>query len=61
MDAQFKHVKGPAGTFESICTVCLLAIGVCSSEDGLVIREIEHNCQGSADEIGVRAVEVQDK
>jgi hypothetical protein len=41
---RFKHVKGPARTFESICMNCLLAVGICSSEEGLRAKESQHAC-----------------
>jgi hypothetical protein len=43
-ESQFKHVKGPARTFESICMNCLLAVGICSSEEELRAKESRHAC-----------------
>ena len=43
---QFKHVRGPGETFESICMFCLLAVGVCSSEEELTTRERQQQLQG---------------
>jgi hypothetical protein len=44
--SQFKHVRGPKGTFESICMTCLLAVGICGSEAELAISEKAHDCKG---------------
>ncbi len=52
-DPQFKHFRGPDGKFESICMTCLLAVGVCLPEEELVTRELEHDCKGSANWMGL--------
>ena len=44
--SQFKHVKGPDGTFESICMNCLLAVGICRSEEALVRKGEPARLQG---------------
>ncbi len=49
--SQFKHVIGPKSTLESICLTCLLAVGVCSSEEELKTREWRHNCKSGAEEL----------
>ncbi len=46
-ELQFKHVRGPRGTFESICLICLLSAGICRSEEELVTKENEHDCMGA--------------
>lgn len=43
-ESQFKHVQGPVRTFESICMNCLLAVGICSSEEELTAKESQHSC-----------------
>jgi len=53
-ESQFKQVKGPDGSFESICMTCLLAVGICPSEEELVTRENEHVCNGGAEQIGLQ-------
>ncbi len=51
-ESQFKHVKSPGGTFESICMTCLLTVGICRSEEDLVAEENEHACKGRSEETG---------
>jgi hypothetical protein len=41
----FKHVKGLGGSFESICMSCLLAVGICHSEEDLAAKENSHRCK----------------
>jgi hypothetical protein len=41
----FKHVKGLGGSFECICMNCLLAVGICHSEEELVAKEAGHRCK----------------
>jgi hypothetical protein len=41
----FKHVKGLGGSFECICMNCLLAVGICHSEEELVAKENGHRCK----------------
>lgn len=48
--SQFKHMRGPKRTFESICMTCLLAVGIRDSEAELAIQEREHNCKGECPE-----------
>jgi hypothetical protein len=50
--SQFKRVKGPDATFESICMNCLLAVGIRSSEEELQTKENQHDCKGKAKEMG---------
>jgi hypothetical protein len=42
--SQFKHVVGRNGT-ESICMKCLLAVGICSSQEELAVKERGHECK----------------
>jgi hypothetical protein len=48
-ESRFKHVRGPCWTFESICMNCLLAVGICSSEEKLSARENQHVCAKRVD------------
>jgi hypothetical protein len=50
---RFKHVKGPAKTFESICMNCLLTVGICSSEEELAEKESRHACGERVDQQGL--------
>ena len=46
---QFKHVNGRDGKVESICMKCLLAVGICSSDEELTVRESRHVCKGETE------------
>jgi hypothetical protein len=46
---QFKHVNGRDGKVESICMKCLLAVGICSSDEELTARESAHVCDGESE------------
>ncbi len=48
---QFKHVNGRNGKVESICMYCLLAAGICRSDEELLTRESMHRCNGRAAEV----------
>ena len=48
--SQFKHVHGRDGNVESICMNCLLAVGICRSDQELLARESMHRCKGRARE-----------
>lgn len=49
-NSQFKHVNGRSGKVESICMKCLLAIGICSSDEELATKERQHDCNAKAGE-----------
>jgi hypothetical protein len=46
--SQFKRVKGPEGTLESICMHCLCAVTVCVSAGDLSKAEAGHHCHRTA-------------
>jgi len=48
---QFKRVDGREGKVESICMNCLLAVGICCSDEELLARESMHRCNGRAAEV----------
>ena len=58
---QFKHVNGRDGKVESICMNCLLAVGICSSDEELATKERAHHCISKAREIGPARFEVADR
>jgi hypothetical protein len=47
--SQFKRVRGPIKTIESICMKCLLAVGVRPSERELTDLENLHACNKRSD------------
>jgi hypothetical protein len=60
VDSKFKRVNGPRETFESICTDCLLTVGICRSEEDLAARERQHKCEGVVDLLQFRRNVEQD-
>ena len=58
---QFKHVNGRDGKVESICMKCLLAAGICSSDEELATKERQHHCNERTGEIGPSRFEVADR
>jgi hypothetical protein len=58
---QFKHVNGRDGKVESICMKCLLAVGICFSDEELATKERQHHCNSKAGETGPSTFEVADK
>jgi hypothetical protein len=58
---QFKHVNGRDGKVESICMKCLLAVGICSSDEELATKERQHHCNASAGEMVPSTFEIADR
>jgi hypothetical protein len=50
---QFKRVNGRDGKIESICMKCLLAVGICSSEEELAAKERAHKCKVQVEKSGL--------
>ena len=55
---QFKHVNGRNGKVESICMYCLLAVGICCSDEELLARESSHPCRRNAEPIASRKLQI---
>ncbi len=55
---QFKHVNGRNGKVESICMYCLLAVGICSSDEDLLVQESRHRCNRDAEQITPRKPQI---
>ena len=59
--SQFKHINGRDGKVESICMNCLLAVGICSSDEELLAKESMHVCDTKASKIGPRKSQRPDR
>jgi hypothetical protein len=59
--SHFKHVNGGNGKVESICMKCLLAVGICSSDEELATKERQHDCKSKVGEMVPSVLEVADR